>query len=88
VTIPEDRKDQAIYHTILSDMHRMQAMMLNLQTMTDLDTAEALREHFTREQNLTLARLNEWRQRRPELYREAGEDFQHQIRRREGAQPE
>jgi hypothetical protein len=86
MTVPEDKKDQAIYHTILSDMHRLQATMLNLQTITDPDTAEALREHFTREQNLALARLNEWRQRRPELYREAGADFQHQIRRREGAE--
>lgn len=83
--IPEDTKDRAIYHTILSDMHRLQAMMLNLQTIADPDTEDALREHFTREQTLALARLTEWRQRRPELYGEAGEDFQHQIRRHEGA---
>jgi hypothetical protein len=85
MAIPEETKDRAIYHTILSDMHRLQAMMLNLQSIADPDTEEALREHFTRERTLALARLTEWKRRRPEIYQEAGEDFQHQIRPRAGA---
>ena len=81
MAIPTDKKEQAIYHTILSDMHRLQGVMLNLQTMDNPDTEAGLREHFTREQNLVLGKLMEWKQRRPAVYREANEDFQHQVRR-------
>jgi hypothetical protein len=79
--IPTDGKEQAIYHTILSDLHRLRAMMLNLQTIDDPDTARSLQEHFQREQNLSLARLTEWRQRRPSIYKQASADFENQVRR-------
>ena len=78
--IPETTKDQAIYHTILAEMHRLHSVMLNMRTLDDPDTAAALREHFTRDQNLALAKLMEWKTRRPEIYRQANEDFQHQVR--------
>lgn len=74
--IPADNKDQAIYHTILSDLHRLRATLLNLQTLDTVSTEQSLREHFTREQNLILGRLAEWRQRRPQLYQQASEDFE------------
>lgn len=77
--IPTNTKDQAIYHTILSDMHRLRAGMLNLQALEDPDTARSLREHFQREQNVTLARLSEWRQRRPQIYEQASADFEKQV---------
>jgi len=79
MTIPEDTKDQAIYHTILSEMHRIRGVLLNLQSIDVPETAQALREHFTREQNLVLGRLMEWKRRRPDIYRQANDDFQHQI---------
>jgi hypothetical protein len=79
MTVPTDKKDRAIYHTILSELHRMQGIMLNLQTMDNADTAAALREHFMRDQNLVLGRLNEWRGRRPEVFRQANEDFKQQV---------
>ena len=79
MTIPADKKDRAIYHLILSEMHRLQGIMLNMQTIDAPDTAEALREHFTREQNVALGKLTEWRNRRPEIYREASEDFKSQA---------
>jgi hypothetical protein len=82
VAIPEDTKDQAIYHTILSDLHRMRSILLNLTLIDDPSTAPALRDHFSREQNLVLARLTEWRGRRPDIYRAANEDFEHQVVRR------
>lgn len=81
MTIPTDKKEQAIYHTILAEMHRMHAVMLNLQTMAGDQTDQALREHFTREQNLTLGKLMEWKQRRAALYQQATDDFQQQVRR-------
>jgi hypothetical protein len=81
MSIPEDRKEQAVYHTILADMHRLHAMMLNLQTLDTASTEQALREHFTREQNLSLGKLMEWKQHRPEIYRQAQEDFEGQVRR-------
>ena len=80
MAIPEDKKEGAIYHTILSDMHRLQAVLLNLQTIAAPDTEQALREHFSREQSLVLGRLTEWKQRRPDLYRVASDDFQRQAR--------
>lgn len=75
MTTPTDKKDQAIYHTILAEMHRVQAMLLNLQTLDTPSTAAGLRDHFSREQNLALGKLNEWRGRRPEIYRQASENF-------------
>jgi hypothetical protein len=72
---PTDKKEAAIYHTILGEMHRMRGLLLNLQTLDDADTAAALRDHFGREQNVVMAKLREWRQRRPELYRLAQADF-------------
>ena len=79
--IPSDKKDQAVYHTVLGDMHRLRGIMLNMQTIDQSETASALREHFTREQNLALGRLTEWRQRRADIYRQAQEDFDRQIQR-------
>jgi hypothetical protein len=81
MTVPTEKKEQAIYHTILSDMHRLHAVMLNIQTLTDPYTEEGLREHFTREQNVLLGKLSEWRGRRADVYRQANEDFQGQVRR-------
>lgn len=81
MTIPTDRKDQAIYHTILSDLHRLRAILLNLQTLEDPGTKQSLQEHFSREQSIVLGRLTEWRQRRAEIYREASADFDQQVRR-------
>jgi hypothetical protein len=79
VTIPQDKKDQAIYHTILSELHRVQGIQLNLQTLNEASTAEGLRDHFTRDQTLTLGKVNEWKRRRPDIYRQASEDFQQQV---------
>lgn len=81
MTERDDKKDRAIYHTILGDMHRLQGIMLNLQTLDNPDTAEGLRDHFRREQNLILGRLTEWKGRRPDVYQQASEDFQNQVRR-------
>lgn len=82
---PRSTKDRTIYHTILSDLHRMQATLLNMQVLDEPTTAAALREHFTRQQSITLGKLTEWRQRRPEIYRQAQEDFQQQIHQLEDA---
>lgn len=79
MAILTDTKERAIYHTILSDLHRMQATLLNMQILDDPSTAAALREHFAREQSITLGKLTEWRQRRPDVYRRAQEDFQRQV---------
>lgn len=86
--VPSGTKDRAIYHTILSDLHRMQATLLNMQVLDEPTTAAALREHFARQQSVTLGALTEWRQRRPDIYRQAQEDFQHQIRRPAGESEE
>ena len=83
MAIPTDVKEQAIYHTILSEMHRLHGVLLNMQTIQTGETEHALREHFTREQNLSLAKLMEWKQRRPDVYRAANEDFQNQVRRQD-----
>ncbi len=80
MSIPTGIKDQAIYHTILSDLHRMQAILFNMRVLSEPSTAAALREHFAREQSVTLGKLSEWRQRRPDIYREAQSDFQRQVR--------
>jgi hypothetical protein len=80
MTIPEETHDQAVYHVILAEMHRLRAIMLNLSAAQDPATAESLREHFTREQSLTLGKLAEWRSHRPQIYREACEDFKNQVR--------
>lgn len=85
MAIPHSTKDRAIYHTILSDLHRMQATLLNMQVLDEPTTAAALSEHFARQQSVTLGKLTEWRQRRPEIYRQAQEDFQQQIRQPEDA---
>jgi hypothetical protein len=79
MTMPRDKKDQAIYHTILSELHRVQGILLNLQTLDEASTAEGLRDHFTRDQTLTLGKVNEWKLRRPDIYRQASEDFQQQV---------
>lgn len=81
MTIPSDRKEQAIYHTILSELHRVQGILLNLQTLDEASTAEGLRDHFTRDRTLTLGKVNEWKLRRPDIYRQANDDFQQQVRR-------
>jgi hypothetical protein len=77
--IPTGRKDQAIYHTILADMHRLRATALNLATIESGDMEQSLREHFTRDQTVLLGKLSEWRIHRPEIFREAEEDFKHQT---------
>ncbi len=81
MSIPDDKKEAAIYHTILGDMHHVQGLLLNLQTLDDSGTAEGLRDHFTRDQTLTLGKIREWKLRRPDIYRQANEDFQNQVRR-------
>ncbi|HZU13205.1 MAG TPA: hypothetical protein VFB58_10240 [Chloroflexota bacterium] len=78
----EERRDQAAYHAILSDLHRVQSAILSLQTLDSPHTAESLRDYFTRERSIALGRLREWEQRRPDVYRLAGEAF-----RREGRFP-
>jgi hypothetical protein len=88
MSIPTDKKDQAIYHTILGDLHRVQGILLNLQTLDDGDTAEGLRDHFTREQTLALGKIREWKVRRPDLYSMAYGDFQHQVLRADPAMSE
>jgi hypothetical protein len=80
VAAPAGKKEQAIYHLILAEMHRVRALLLNMQTIETDGTEQALREHFSREQNLALGKLTEWKQRRPEIYRQAHEDFQQQTR--------
>ena len=79
MTILHDKKDRAIYHTILSELHRVQGILLNLQTLDEASTAEGLRDHFTRDQTLTLGKINEWKRRRPDIYRLASEDFRQQV---------
>ncbi len=73
--VPEDRKDAAAYHTIMAEMHRLQAVMISLASVVEDERAEALREHFGREQRLTMGKLTEWRGRRPQIYAEASRDF-------------
>jgi hypothetical protein len=80
MTIPTDKKDQAIYHTVLADLHRMRALLLNLQTLDVPHTERSLHEHFSREQSIILGRLTEWRQRRADIFGEANADFEHQVR--------
>lgn len=70
-----ETRERAIYHTILGEMHRLRATLLNLQAIDAPDTAESLREYFGREKSVTTGKLAEWRQRRPELYRQASEAF-------------
>lgn len=69
-------KDRAVYHQILAEMHRIRSIMLNLTTLDDPGAETGIREHLTREQNLALGRLNEWRLRRPQIYKQAQDDFQ------------
>ena len=80
MSVPSGKKDQAVFHLILSEMHRLHALMLNMQTLDDPETEQALREHFTREQNMALGKLIEWKNHRPELYRRATEEFQSRLR--------
>lgn len=75
MAIPENAKDQAVYHMILAELHRLQAILLNLGVLDDPSTSQGLREHFSREQTLALGKLTEWRSHRPEIYRQANEDF-------------
>lgn len=79
MAIPADKKDRAIYHTILADMHRLRAMSLNLQTIEAGDTEQSLREHFGREQTILTGKLSEWRGHRPQVFKEAEADFRDQI---------
>ena len=72
---PANAKERAIFHVILAEMHRAQACVYNLQSLSDPDTEAGLREHFTREQTLALGRISEWRQRRPQIYRMAAVEF-------------
>jgi hypothetical protein len=72
----DERKDEAVYHSILAEMHRLRALLLNLQTIDLGTTEEAVRSHLAREQTLVLGKLTEWRQHRPLIYRRAEQDFQ------------
>jgi hypothetical protein len=79
MAIPSEKQDRAIYHAILAEMHRLQSVLLSLQTHDDPDTVAAMREHFGLQQSVTLGKLSEWRQRRPDIYREAEADFKGQV---------
>ncbi len=79
MSIPADKKDQCVYHTILAEMHRVHALLLNMQTLEATGTEVGLRDYFSREQNMCLGKLVEWKQRRSDIYREANDDFQNQI---------
>lgn len=79
MAIPSEKKERAIYHMILSEMHRLQGLMLNMQTVEVPEAEEALQEHYSRQQNLALGKLTEWRRRRPEVFREAEGDFRAQV---------
>ncbi|HLJ67581.1 MAG TPA: hypothetical protein VKX16_09505 [Chloroflexota bacterium] len=81
MTVPIDKKDQAVYHMILGEMHRLHAVLLNLQTLPGDETAAGLRDHFLREQTLVVGKLQEWKRHRAETYRQAEEDFGQQVRR-------
>jgi hypothetical protein len=81
MAIPDDTKDRAIYHLILAEMHRLHGLMLNMRTVEPDETAQALREHLSREQNLVLGKLTQWKERRPAIYGQAQKDFQGQVRR-------
>ncbi|HEX8917038.1 MAG TPA: hypothetical protein VF898_00910 [Chloroflexota bacterium] len=85
MTIPIDKKEQAIYHAVLSELHRLHALTLNAQTLDTPSTEQSLHEYFTRQQSGVLGKLNEWRNRRPDIYRQASEDFARQIRRVPGS---
>ena len=72
----DDKKEAAVYHSILSDMHRLRSLLFNLQTVDLGSTEEAVRAHLSREQSIVLGKLTEWRHHRPQIYRQAEEDFQ------------
>jgi hypothetical protein len=72
----ENKKDAAVYHSIMAEMHRLRSLLLNLQTIDLGSTEEAVRSHLSREQSIVLGKLTEWRQHRPHIYREAETDFQ------------
>jgi hypothetical protein len=81
--IPAGRKDRAIYHIILADMHRLRGVMLNLEEVEGAESEGHMREHFGRELSILLGKLAEWRQHRSALYAEAEKDFQSQTGRAE-----
>jgi hypothetical protein len=76
MTTADETKDRAVYHSILAEMHRLRALLLNMQTIEYGSTEEAVRAHLGREQSLVLGKLTEWRQHRPLIYRRAEGDFQ------------
>lgn len=76
MTSVDETKDSAVYHSILAEMHRLRALLLNMQTIDLGTTEEGVRAHLTREQGLVLGKLTEWRQHRPLIYRRAEDDFQ------------
>jgi hypothetical protein len=76
MTSADEKKDSAVYHSILAEMHRLRALLLNMQTIDLGSTEEGVRAHLTREQGLVLGKLTEWRGHRPLIYRQAEEDFQ------------
>ncbi len=76
MTSTDEKKNEAVYHAILAEMHRLRALLLNMQTV-DLDSAEeGVRAHLRREQTIVLGKLTEWKQHRPQIYRKAEEEFQ------------
>jgi hypothetical protein len=78
VAIPGDRRERAIYHIVLADMHRLRGVMLNLEAVEHGETEEALREHFGRELTVLLGKLAEWRLRRSAIFAQAERDFKAQ----------
>lgn len=76
MTGSDTKKDEAVYHSILSEMHRLRALLLNMQTVEPGSSEEGVRAHLGREQTITLGKLTEWKRHRPQIYRQAEEDFQ------------
>jgi hypothetical protein len=76
MTAADERKDEAVYHSVMAEMHRLRALLLNMQTIDLGSTEEAVRSHLAREQTIVLGKLTEWRQHRPLIYRRAEADFQ------------
>lgn len=76
MTATDEMKNEAVYHSILAEMHRLRSLLLNMQTIDLGTTEEAVRAHLGREQSLVLGKLTEWRGHRPRIYRKAEEEFQ------------
>lgn len=76
MTASDEKKNAAVYHSILAEMHRLRALLLNMQTIDLGSTEEGVRAYLMREQTVVLGKLTEWKQHRPQIYRKAEEEFQ------------